>query len=464
MSSLPPEDIASSGGSIFSPELRALTIGVIAIDSVNAFEATGVVTAMPVAVRELGGLPLFAWTFTSFVATFLFANVIAGEWADRFGPVRPLLIGSATFALGTLVAGFAPGMNIFLAGRAVQGLGSGAVIVAVYVLIGRAFPEQMRPRMFTALSGAWIIPGLLGPAIAGVFADTLSWRWLFFAVFILMIPIAVLLVPQMTRLDLPGDPDYRPERSRIRLAAMAAIGTALIQFSGQRLNLWSIPTLALALALVALSVPRLLPRGTLRLRRGLPTVIAERGLLAGAFFASEAFIPLLLVEGRGLASAVAGITISSSAVGWFIGSWYQGRPTTRRTRESLVRLGSLMVCVGIVLTTLVVVPAVPPVVTIATWGVAAFGMGTVYGSLSVLLLDLSAVADQGVNAAGLQVADSVGAIVSTGIAGAIFAAGHSDTGTESVVYISIFAVTAALAAAATLVAGRVTPRSGLAHA
>jgi MFS family permease len=454
----PPRTAGPPGDSIFDAEHRTLTLGVVAVITVAAFEAMGVITAMPVTVRDLDGLSLYAWTFTAFVVTSLFAMVVAGESADRRGPVSPLMVGAGLFASGTLVAGLAPTMAWFLLGRAVQGLGSGAVIVAVYVVIGRGYPEHMRPRMFTALSGAWIVPGLLGPALAGTVTDTVGWRWVYIGVLVLMVPIVVTLVPRLVALHLPGDPGSRPQPGRKRRALMAAVGTGLLQYAGQRLDRWSLLVVAAGLLLLALSVPRLLPAGALRLRRGLPTVVMERGFVAGAFFAAEAFIPLMLVNERGLSSAHAGLTISGTAVGWFLGSWYQGRPATKRSRPSLVRLGNLVVTIGIALTALVLIPAVPTAVSVVTWGTGAFGMGVAMASLGVLLLDLSPVPEQGANSAAFQVADSLGVVVATGAAGAVFAAGHVAPGRDAGVYLVIFAAATALAAFATALAGRVRPR------
>lgn len=444
-------------GSIFEHGRRTLTFGIVAIITVSAFEAVGVMTSMPVTVRDLDGLPWYAWSFTAFVVTSLYAMVVAGEWADRAGPLPPLLSGAGVFAAGTLVAGVAPSMLVFLGGRALQGLGAGAVIVAIYLVIGRGYPDHLRPRMFTALSGAWVLPGIIGPAIAGSITDHLGWRWVFLGVLALMVPIVVVLVPRLLALHLPGDPDAVRQPGRKRLALLAAVGTGSLQYAGQRLDWWSVPIAVLGLVALAVSVPRLLPVGALRLRRGLPTVVAERGMVAGAFFSAESFLPLLLVRERGLSSAGAGMTLSGAAIGWFLGSWYQGRPTTKRSRPGLILLGATLVTAGIGTTTVVLAPWVPPQVGVVTWGVGAFGMGVLYGSLGVLLLDLSPVEQQGVNAAALQVADSLGSILCTGAAGVVFAAGHTAPGQDTTVYLTIFAGATLVAAAAAVAAPRVRP-------
>ena len=89
--------------SIFGAEYRVLTIGVISVMSIIAFEAMGVITAMPTAARDLDGLDLYAWGSTAVMAASLFATAAAGGWADRKGPVPPLAAGLAGFMFGLRV-------------------------------------------------------------------------------------------------------------------------------------------------------------------------------------------------------------------------------------------------------------------------------------------------------------------------------------------------------------------------
>ena len=70
-------------------------------------------------------------------------------------------------------------MPILVVGRALQGLGAGAIPAVGYVAIGRALPERLRAEMFAVLSTAWVLPGLLAPGIAGAVAELFHWRLVF---------------------------------------------------------------------------------------------------------------------------------------------------------------------------------------------------------------------------------------------------------------------------------------------
>lgn len=444
--------------SIFSPQYRTLTFGVIAVMTIIAFEGMGIITAMPAAARDLHGLPLYGWGLTAFSVASLFAMAAAGGWADRSGPFQPLAAGLVVFGVGLVVAGAANNMIVLLLGRALQGLGFGGVIVALYVVIGRAYPESLRPRVFTALSGAWVVPGIVGPLVAGVVTERFGWRWVFFGVLVLVLPVAAALLVRLRRLQISRVSSAEASQSRRRYAFLAAAGVGLLQYGAQRMDLVGCLLLLPAMGLLVLGVPKILPPGSLRLRRGLPTVVALRGIMAGAFFGAEWFIPLLLVDQRGLSSEVAGGALSGAAVGWFIGSWVQGRPSTTMPRYRLIEIGCLMTTIGIVLTTPVIAPATPWALVPVTWSIGAFGMGLLYGSLGVLLLEYSRVEEQGFNSAALQIADSLGVIICAGLGGVIFAAGHNPGGSDSGVYLVIFSVMIVLAIVGTAVSPRVRQR------
>jgi len=301
---------------LFAHGNRPLLAGLVSVILLIAFEAMAVATAMPRAVADLDGRPYYAWAFSAFVVTSLFAMVVSGEVCDARGPTRPMIVGVGLFTAGLLMAGTAVDMGVFVAARAVQGLGSGAVIVAVYVVVGRAFDESLRPRVFSLLSSAWVLPSLVGPTVAGFLADHASWRWVFLGVSVLVVPALLLMLPSLPALE-GGQPVVATGRKRAAL--MVAVGLACLQYGGQRLDRVGLLFAVAGVLLVAPTIRRLLPPGTLRFARGLPTVIAMRGVLAGSFFGAETFIPLMLVSERGLTSTQAGLSLTGAALGWAAG-------------------------------------------------------------------------------------------------------------------------------------------------
>jgi MFS family permease len=441
---------------IFGPRHRGLTTGLVAVVSAFAFEAIAVTTAMPVAARELDGVGSYGLAFSAFLTTSLLGMVVAGQVADSRGPVLPFLCAFAVFGVGLVLAGAAQTMLLLIVARAVQGLGAGLNIVATYVVVGRAYPDVLRPRVFSAISSAWIVPSLVGPPIAGLLADEASWRWVFFGVLPLLVAGTWLSAPHLRGLDGPaGDAGAERRPGRVWAAVSAAAGAGLLQYAGQRLDRVTALLAVAGVGLLAAGVPRLLPSGTLRLRRGLPTMVVLRGLLAGAFFGAEAFLPLMLVDERGLATTLAGASLTGAALTWSLGAWYQSRPQLPLSRTGLVTVGFVLLGAGIGLAIVAVSPAVPAATAALGWLVAGLGMGLGLTSLSVLVLETSAPQDQGTNSAAMQVGESLGSILLIGVGGALFAALHSGDHGNGSVFVLIWAVMAVLSVAGAVLSPRI---------
>jgi MFS family permease len=188
---------------LFGPSRRATTIGLILLISLIAFEAMGVGTAMPAVVADLGALSMYAWPFVSFMAAAVFGTVLGGRWCDRAGPRVPLLVTPVLFGVGLVVAGTATTMAQLLVGRMLQGLGAGALAVAVYVLIAVVYAERARPAVFGLISSAWVLPSLIGPPVSGVVTETLSWHWVFIGLTPFVALAVALVVPAVRRLEPP---------------------------------------------------------------------------------------------------------------------------------------------------------------------------------------------------------------------------------------------------------------------
>ena len=153
--------------SVFDRAHRRTTAGLLMLVTFIAFEAMAVGTAMPTAVAELDGLAWYAWPFSAFLVASVVGMVVGGGVGDRSGVRVALPWGVAAFAGGLLTAGIAGNMAVFVAGRAVQGLGAGVIVVLLYVIAGSAYEPELRPRFFGAISAAWVLPALGSPGCSG---------------------------------------------------------------------------------------------------------------------------------------------------------------------------------------------------------------------------------------------------------------------------------------------------------
>ncbi|MFI5754435.1 MFS transporter [Streptomyces sp. NPDC051569] len=409
---------------VLGPVHRALTIGILAVVLLIAFEATAVGTAMPVAARELDGISLYAFAFSAFFTTSLFGMVFAGQWADRSGPLAPLAAGIVTFGAGLVLSGTAGTMWLFILGRAVQGLGGGLVIVVLYVLVGRAYPERLRPAMMAAFAACWVIPSMIGPLASGAVTETFGWRWVFLGLPVLVAPPLLVALPAIRRMASgPADPSAPAafDRRRTRLALGISAGAALLQYAGQDIRPLSVLPAAAGLALLVPAVLGLLPPGTWRAARGLPSVVLLRGVAAGAFVSAETFVPLMLVVERGLSPTMAGFSLATGGATYALGSYVQSRPRLEPYRERLMVGAMVLVVLAIAVVPSVLFASVPVWIVAVAWGFGCFGLGVVNSSTGVLVLKLSPPKEAGTNTAALQIADGLSNVLLLTVGGAAFA-------------------------------------------
>jgi MFS family permease len=434
---------------------RGLTVGLVLNVTFVAFEALAIATIMPLVAEDLGGLGLYGWVFSAFLLADLVGIVLAGELADRFGPAVPFGAGLALFAIGLLIGGLAPSMPVLVAARAVQGFGAGAIPAVAYVVIGRTYPDALRPRMFAILSTAWVVPGLAGPALAAFVADHIGWRSVFLGLLPLVIVAGSLALRELR--SVPGNPERVARRvlvDALRLASGAGIALAGLQ---ARDVVASPGLIAVGLVLGVPALRNLMPPGTFTARGALPAAVLSRGLLTFAFFAPDIFVPLTLTTIRGESVVLSGLALTAGTLAWTSGAWVQERTVFRFGPAPLVRNGFLLLAVGIAGMVTVLTEAAPAWFGIPSWGVAGLGIGMAYSSISLTVLRHAPAGSEGATASSMQLADILGTALGTGIGAVAVAAAVAGLGSAVVGVAVTDALAGALAVVGIFVASRLRP-------
>lgn len=413
------EKSVSASEGVWRPQYRRLTLGLILLTLGPAFEALAVATILPKIVANLGGLSFYGWSFSAYMLATIVSLVLAGDEADRRGPARPFIVGVSLFVLGLVLAGTASSMLTFVLSRGVQGLGAGSIASVTYVCLGRGYPEQVKPRMIAILASAWVVPGLVGPAVAGIIANFAGWRWVFLGL-IPLLPLATILVlPSLHKVT------YATTSASWNLPRLfAAVG--LVIGAGVALAGLQAPSLPLAIVIaligLAVGIPslhRILPTGTLKAKAGLPAAIATMGLLSLGFFGADAFLPLTLISIRGQNTLFAGAALTASTLAWTAGSWLQARLAPRQGRRLLVTIGLLLIILGIAGIACVLIPGVPVALAIVAWGCGGLGMGLAFSTVSLVVLETAPADQQGSATASMELASVLGSALGTGLGGVI---------------------------------------------
>ena len=436
---------AAAAATIWDRERLGITVGSVVLIFLGAIEALAVTTVMPLVAADLHGEALYAVAFAGTLATGVIGMVSAGAWSDRSGPRAPLYTAVVLFIVGLLIAGIATDMYVLILARLIQGLGAGGQVVALYVVVARVYPPHLHGGIFAAFAAAWVVPSMIGPFLAGAVAQFLHWRWTFLGVAVLTAVAFALVAAKLRAVDLDAHPEdgertdpagepgaagvdgddvARPGAGgiarRIVLAVVVAIAAVAVGFAAEAPAPFGWPLALGSVLVIVLSIRPLLPAGTLRAAPRLPSVILMRGLIAGAFFAAEAYVPKMLMERFDFTPTIAGLSLTAAALAWSAASAVQGKYGDRLGSRRTVLLSTTSLLAALIGLVLVAATATMPWAVVVLWGIAGGGIGLVYPRLNVLMLACSTPADEGFNSSALSISDSTGSAVTIAVAGLLF--------------------------------------------
>ena len=440
-------------GGPLAPPWRWLSLGMFALIFLAAFEVLAVTTVMPLVAADLDGEHLYALAFSVPLAAGVVGMVVAGNWSDRSGPLPPLLAAAVLFVVGLVIAGLAPNMPVLVLGRLVHGVGGAAVIVPLYVIVARVYPESVRSRVFAGFAAAWVIPSIVGPAVAGFVAEQFDWRWVFLGVIALVLPAgAMMLVPLLRVLDrVQGDPTVAWSGSRLAWSVLAAVAALGVSLAKELPEPWRWVVAVIAIALTVVAVRPLFPPGTLRAARGMPATVLMRAIVAGAFFGSEIYLPYLLIDRYEFSPSLAGAVLTGAGISWAVASWLQGRLGDRISNADVVRIGTALLALSLVVVLAVAAFTLHPAVAFVAWTLSGAAMGFMYPRFSVSVLEQSRQEAQGFNSAALTIGESLGGAVALAVTALV----ASVVGPGA--FTAEFLVTVAIAVVGVALSSRVRP-------
>ena len=434
---------------VFAGARGRLTTGLLILEALVAVEILIVAAILPAVQRDLQGLQLYGWNFAALTLASFGAVPIAGKLTDRLGPRSVLGAAIAIYAAGLVLAATAPTMLVLVIARFVQGIGGGGLYVVSIATVAKTYPERIRPRVMALLASMWIVPGLLGPPVGAVLAETVGWRWAFVAPLPLIVFAVTLVMPSLRGVRVSEDGSRLPVAASLVL--MVGAGALLAGLTD--LSVWSIPLVVVGLVVTIPALRRITPPGTLTARPGLPAASAAAFLASAAFFATDGFLTLMLTETRGLSIGAASIVLTASAVAWAIGTWWQSRVIGRLGARRLVAIGAMLIGLGATLVAIGVLD-VPVVVPYVGWAIGSVGMGIVWPTIP---LSVMGEVEEGHEAGELSstiLMDYLGVGIGAGLGGASVALADAGRISIEAGLAGAFAIGVVVAVLLTLVARR----------
>lgn len=431
------------------PRLRGLALGAVLTGLMitlflEALDQMIVGLAMPQIVAELHGLDRYSWTVMAYILSSMTMIPIVGKLSDQFGRKGFLVVGTLLFLLGSALAGAAQSMNQLIAFRAVQGLGAGAGIALIGVVMADLFAPEQRARWSSLFGVVYGLASLLGPTIGGWLTEhgpllgglvtpTTRWRWVFFINLpVGLVAVAALLVFLPARTAAPGECTGALRRVDVPGALLCAAATISLMLGltwGGTHAGWTSPAVLLTLAAGAVLLV-----GFLLVERAAREPILPLGLFRNPVFCSGAaltllqnmmvmgltlYLPLFFQSVFSISPAAAGLVMTPLSISMVVGAVAGSLALDRFKRYRGVAIAAaLLMCVGTLL-----IAGLNPRSSIP----AAIGYMVLAGAGSGVFFTLPMVAVQnalpggqlGVGTAALRYLGLVGATLGIAIVGTV---------------------------------------------
>jgi MFS family permease len=415
---------------ILSGRRGRLLAGMVLAELVVAVQILIVVTVLPAVERQLGGIRLYGLALSVAAIAGIGAAPLAVRLLDRWGARVVVPAAALVFTCGALGAGLSRAMAELVAARFFEGAGAAALGSVAISGVASLYTGADRPRVMALGQLAWVLPSVAGPALGSLAVATVGWRWAFTAQLPLLALALILVAPGLGLLGprvggRAGEEATEADTGRaepgvtgpsvVLVAALLAVVAGPSEGGAAGIGLAA----AGAVAAVA-AARRIMPRGMLAARPGLPAATLAMFCCAFAFFAVDGFVPLLLtaVDRRGVGAA--GIVVTLAVLSWTAGGMFQARLARRGwTPGRLLAVGAVLILAGIAGTAIGLLPGAWLAPYLA-WTAAGFGMGLAYTGAW-----LAAMAGRGDAAAGLAgplVADRTGTALGAGAGGVCIAA------------------------------------------
>ncbi|ACZ31168.1 major facilitator superfamily MFS_1 [Xylanimonas cellulosilytica DSM 15894] len=421
-----PSTTARSGVGLRS-ERGPILLSLMLSTALVALDATIIATAASTIVRELGSFQRLPWLFSSFLLAQAVSTPVFGRLADIVGRKRLMLVGIGLFFVGSAVAGAAPSMGVLIAGRALQGLGAGAVMPVSMTITSDIYTLEERARAQGYLASVWGLSSVVGPTLGGVFTQFVSWRWIFWV----NLPLAVVAAAMLAlRYREPRQVSHRDPVDY--LGAVLLSGGSTLLLLGLLEGGW-VRYAGAAVLLAGFVVRARTARHPIIdlaiLRRRVIGASTTGALLIGVIVVGlSTYVPIYAQEVLGFGALLAGFALAALTLGWPLSAAQAGRFYLRLGFRLTAVIGSSLVLVGAA-SMLLLGPTTPLALVAVFCFVIGAGMGLTAVPTLIAAQESARPTERGAVTGTNMFARSLGMAVGVAVLGAIVNA-HTTLGAD----------------------------------
>lgn len=387
-------------------------------------------TALPTVVGELNGVDHMVWVITAYILASTISMPVYGKLGDLMGRKSLLIAATLLFVAGSVVGGLSGTMTWLIAGRAVQGLGGGGLIILSQAVIADLVPARDRGKYMGIMGGAFAFSSVAGPLLGGWFTEDIGWRWTFW----MNIPLGALaLAATVFFLHLPKGNTKHPKLDYMGMALLSAATTCLVLVAtwGGGTYAWTsgvilgliVMTIASAIAFVRVegrTAEPIIPLHLFRDRNFNLTTIA--GLFTGvAMFGAMSYLPTYLQMATGESATVSGLLMIPLMGSLLVVSIVSGVYVSRTGRYKWVPIaGSAVLAISMFLLSTMTLGT--PVWLICLYiGIMGVGLGSTMQLLVLVVQNSFHISEVGTATAANNYFRQVGASLGSAVVGSVFA-------------------------------------------